>query len=103
MSKLGDAFSAARKAGKKESTFNGKRYSTRTREEDKPVLKTASAAKPAAKKVYEADRKLGAATRDTTKRSIRNYRLPEATTSAMHDKKKKKGMACGGSYKKGKK
>jgi cell pole-organizing protein PopZ len=34
MSKFGDAFAAARKAGKKEFTFNGKKYHTRTKEDE---------------------------------------------------------------------
>lgn len=33
MSKFGDAFAAARKAGKAEFTFNGKKYHTKTKEE----------------------------------------------------------------------
>jgi hypothetical protein len=34
MSKFGDAFAAARKAGKEEFTFNGKKYHTRTKDEE---------------------------------------------------------------------
>jgi hypothetical protein len=33
MTKFGDAFAAARKAGKKEFTHNGKKYNTKTKEE----------------------------------------------------------------------
>jgi len=52
MTKFGKAFAAARKAGKKEFTFGGERYHTRTREEDTPKKAAAPAAKataPAAK------------------------------------------------------
>ena len=42
MSKFGDAFAAARKAGKKTFTFQGKSYNTKTKEE-------AGSARPKAK------------------------------------------------------
>jgi hypothetical protein len=42
MSKFGEAFSAARKAGKKQFTFNGKKYHTRTREEEAARKKKSS-------------------------------------------------------------
>ena len=45
MSAFGEAFKAARKAGKKEFTYNGKRYHTRTKDEE-----TATAAKKATRK-----------------------------------------------------
>lgn len=37
MSKFGDAFSGARKAGKKTFTFGGKSYNTKTKEESAPT------------------------------------------------------------------
>lgn len=45
MVKFGDAFAAARKAGKKEFTWSGKRYNTKTKEEaakkaPKPATRT---------------------------------------------------------------
>jgi hypothetical protein len=186
MAKFGDAFAAARKAGKKEFTFDGKRYNTRTREDEaksagdkmmapvkaaaakaapKPLPKSESkpaavpkpAAKPAAPaskpatKMDPRDMKrnipreimsgVGKAVKDNLARdasrlkavgdtakanmkrdadAVRN--LPKTASSAasaaraglkefggkygtkaMRDAAKKKGMACGGSYKRGKK
>lgn len=43
MTKFGEAFKAARKAGKKEFTFGGKKYNTKTKEEaaaPKPVKRS---------------------------------------------------------------
>lgn len=44
--KFGSAFAAARKAGKKEFTWNGKRYHTRTKEEEAARTKKTAAPKP---------------------------------------------------------
>lgn len=56
VSNFGKAFKAARASGKKEFTFGGKRYHTRTADEEKKTAAPAkaSAAKPAApaKKAY---------------------------------------------------
>ncbi len=49
MSKFGDAFAAARKAGKKEFTWNGKRYNTKLKEETtslKPKARPDRSGKP---------------------------------------------------------
>jgi len=49
MSAFGTAFAAARKAGKKEFTWNGKQYHTKTKEEmSKPVASTGPKARPKA-------------------------------------------------------
>lgn len=50
MSKFGDAFAAARKAGQKEFTFGGERYNTRMRDEEKAKPAAKAAEKPAAAK-----------------------------------------------------
>lgn len=42
LSPFGSAFAAARKAGEKEFTFNGKRYHTKTKEEMMPAAKKAT-------------------------------------------------------------
>lgn len=46
-SKFGKAFAAARKAGKKEFSFGGKRYNTKTRDEDAPKNVPTPTANPA--------------------------------------------------------
>lgn len=47
MMKFGEAFAAARKAGQKEFEWNGKKYHTRTKEEDEAKAKEKPKAKPA--------------------------------------------------------
>jgi hypothetical protein len=62
---FGKAFAEARKAGKKEFTWNGKRYHTRTKEEE-AARKKASAAKGARRN--NARRRAGGTTATTRKR-----------------------------------
>ncbi len=142
MSKFGDAFSTARKAGKKEFTFEGKRYHTRTREEEAqrtaPKSESKAAPKSESKAAPKSETKVVSKTdpRDTKRnipreiittlkrnaqRDTENYGLPEGVAPAIKAKLKdlggkygtkamreeaakagKKGMARGGSYKKGK-
>lgn len=53
MSAFGEAFKAARSAGKKEFTYKGKRYNTRTKDDEAKNSKknTAAVSKDAAKKI----------------------------------------------------
>lgn len=70
MSAFGDAFKAARSAGKKSFTFNGKSYHTRTKEDEaRPAAKnTAAVSKSAGAKIEARAKTPNLETRVTAKR-----------------------------------
>lgn len=47
MTKFGEAFKAARKSGKKVFTFNGKKYNTKTKDDEKKSVKVKNPGMPA--------------------------------------------------------
>jgi hypothetical protein len=105
-SSFGAAFAAARKAGKKEFTWNGKRYHTRTKEEDakyraakanygktgkKVAAKAEKDKKERPKKITESRKNLQAATADLKRKTKAKKKVAEAT-KAMKEPKLAKGQ-----------
>lgn len=82
-SKFGQAFAAARKAGKKAFTFNGKSYHTRTREEEatrKSAANTKKVSTSAGKKIAAR-----AKTPNTTTRTVAKAPKPKPARPKLAD------------------
>ena len=86
---FGQAFAAARKAGKKEFMYNGKPYHTRTKEEE------AARAKPASAKAKPASTKTNTASENKTE-----YKGPRAETVNKLLNEQTTNKSYGGSMKK---
>lgn len=90
MVKFGEAFAAARKAGKKEFTHNGKKYHTRTKEEEGKKAPKVPARRPDTKKAPKVP-----ARRPDTKKPATNPKSPPTAGEKRGSAPKKEEGAKG--------